>query len=170
MFRFISQEQIKESARRKAVINECLSVLIHARKCENDKCESKRCTSMKKVWRHYNGCAENKKPCPKCPFCSSVVSLLQYHANDCHDNLCTMPRCEELKDGYVKWQKTQQTFLSNLVKFRLASVPTVIKGQCQKFINPPVTNSDNIENDLPNESVTISEDTTREGTMQWLLN
>ena len=110
---------------------------------------------MKKVWRHYNGCSENKKLFPKCPFCNSVVSLLQYHANNCQDNLCRMPRCKERKDGHLKWQKTQQTFLGNLVKFRLANVPTVIKGKFKKNIDPSVTN--NTDNHLANEPVTISE-------------
>jgi hypothetical protein len=64
-----------------------------------------------------------------------------------------MPRCRELKDGILaKWQKTQQTFLDNLVKFRLSTVPTVIKRR-SKIINTQ-SSVQTIENNLVIKPVT----------------
>jgi hypothetical protein len=55
-----------------------------------------------------------------------------------------MARCRELKDKFSKWQKTQHTFLSQLVKFRLSTVPTV-KKEGSKQINTKSPGT--IEND-----------------------
>ncbi|CAB4011269.1 CREB binding [Paramuricea clavata] len=108
---------------------------------------------MKNVWKHFGACPENKKSSPKCPICNSVISLLHYHAKDCQNDSCTMPRCRELKDGFLaKWQKTQQTFLGNLVKFRLSTVPTVIKRQSKK-VNTKSSVQTN-ENNLVSKPVT----------------
>jgi hypothetical protein len=64
-----------------------------------------------------------------------------------------MPRCRELKDGILeKWQKTQQTFLGNLVKFRLSTVPTVIKRRSKKINTKSSVQT--IENNLVNKPVT----------------
>jgi hypothetical protein len=144
---------MNNSTRKRAVINECLTVLTHSRKCEDDECTTNRCTPMKNVWKHFNECPENKKSSPKCPVCNSVISLLDYHAKECQNDSCTMPRCPELKSKYTNWRKIQeseQIFLTKLVKFRLSTVPTVIKQQCPKNITKaPAT----VKNDQPNNSV-----------------
>ena len=154
MFCQISQQQLNDSTRKKAVINECLTVLIHSRKCEDDKCMTNRCAPMKNVWKHFNACPENEKSCPKCPVCNSVLSLLQYHARDCQNDSCTMARCRELKDKFLKWWKTQQSeqiFLTNLVKFRLSSVPTVKKTKSPKSCTKTAATP---KSDLPADTYT----------------
>ena len=152
MFRPISQEQLKESTRRQAVIYECLTILTHSRKCKDDNCMSNRCMSMKKVWKHYNSCPESEKTSPKCPICNSVVSLLQYHSNSCQNDSCSIARCRELKaDAFSKWQRSQNNFLSNLIKFRLANVPTVIKDRCKKISY----SESKVSNGLPTKPVGI---------------
>lgn len=67
-----------------------------------------------------------------------------------------MVRCRELKDGFSVWQKTQQTFLSNLIKFRLSTVPTVTKRQSQKTVAKSSVSSVTAENNQLSEKVSAA--------------
>lgn len=93
----VAFETVWKAREQKRRIQQEVTLLSHANRCEDTKCRSSNCAKMKALLRHGARC--KTRASGGCTTCRRIWGLLHTHALHCRvaNGRCSVPRCADLK-------------------------------------------------------------------------